>query len=115
MLVWHLRGGVDDLPRCPLSSIRSALHTSQGLTNPLFAKPGYPAIGDERDGTQARAQAEPVTHWQWVLDMGYKPLNYACPLFARKFESAAKKKVRQMGLSCEGVGLSPACLWLASP
>jgi hypothetical protein len=45
----------------------------------------------------------------WLVEAGYVPLGYHCPLFGRKFTAAVVNQTLALALSCNGVGLGDWC------
>lgn len=45
----------------------------------------------------------------WMLQQGYHPLQYPCPMFARKFSASVVRETLESALSCEATGLGYWC------
>jgi len=45
----------------------------------------------------------------WMLQQGYHPLQYPCPMFARKFSASVVRETLESSLSCEATGLGYWC------
>lgn len=45
----------------------------------------------------------------WLIGLGYRPLQADCPLFARKFSSSTTMDTLNMALSCAGLQLGHWC------
>lgn len=58
-------------------------------------------------GGSSKLGSNPIS--DWVLQTGYQPLSYMCPLFARKVARDAEDQTLSVGLSCAGIGLGLGC------
>jgi len=88
---------------------------AQGWGFGAFQVGDSPAAVIQQSAEQQQEEApQPLvgqhTHGEWVRWLGYQPMEFECPLFARRFEAGVSVSVREVGLSCEGLGLSAACM-----
>ncbi|CAD7701216.1 unnamed protein product [Ostreobium quekettii] len=104
-LVKKMQGASESFCDVPRARV-SALKLLTGLNTTGCARgPEEAVIADAPQLNQREMEQSD----NWVVQRGYRPLSYRCPLFGRKFVPQALKATLRALLSCQGAALGSWC------